>query len=91
MHFFFFSLTVGVVVSAVRDSFSLAISAPAGSEGRRRSREEEEEEALKRKQLQEEQLSKVGETLPVIMSLKFINDAWECGVSALQVDVNTLE
>uniref|UniRef100_A0A8C7YSQ1 Actin binding LIM protein 1a n=1 Tax=Oryzias sinensis TaxID=183150 RepID=A0A8C7YSQ1_9TELE len=30
-----------------------------GSEGRRRSREEEEEEALKRKQLQEEHLSKV--------------------------------
>lgn len=36
-------------------------TAPAGSEGRRRSREEEEEEALKRKQLQEEHLSKVGE------------------------------
>lgn len=32
---------------------------PVGSEGRRRSREEEEEEALKRKQLQEEHLSKV--------------------------------
>uniref|UniRef100_A0A3Q1IR00 Uncharacterized protein n=1 Tax=Anabas testudineus TaxID=64144 RepID=A0A3Q1IR00_ANATE len=34
-------------------------TAPAGSEGRRRSREEEEEEALKRKQLQEEHLSKI--------------------------------
>lgn len=34
---------------------------PAGSEGRRKSREEEEEEALKRKQIQEEHLSKVGE------------------------------
>ncbi|XP_040906167.1 actin-binding LIM protein 1a isoform X5 [Toxotes jaculatrix] len=33
--------------------------APIGSEGRRRSREEEEEEALKRKQLQEEHLSKI--------------------------------
>uniref|UniRef100_A0A3Q0R7Q6 Actin binding LIM protein 1a n=1 Tax=Amphilophus citrinellus TaxID=61819 RepID=A0A3Q0R7Q6_AMPCI len=33
--------------------------APVGSEGRRRSREEEEEEALKRKQLQEEHLSKI--------------------------------
>lgn len=34
-------------------------AAPVGSEGRRRSREEEEDEALKRKQLQEEHLSKV--------------------------------
>lgn len=33
--------------------------APIGTEGRRRSREEEEEEALKRKQLQEEHLSKI--------------------------------
>nr|XP_020453128.1 actin-binding LIM protein 1 isoform X13 [Monopterus albus] len=33
--------------------------APLGSEGRRQSREEEEEEALKRKQLQEEHLSKI--------------------------------
>uniref|UniRef100_A0A1A8KUW6 Actin binding LIM protein 1a n=1 Tax=Nothobranchius kuhntae TaxID=321403 RepID=A0A1A8KUW6_NOTKU len=33
--------------------------APIGSEGRGRSREEEEEEALKRKQLQEEHLSKI--------------------------------
>uniref|UniRef100_A0A1A8C7I8 Actin binding LIM protein 1a n=1 Tax=Nothobranchius kadleci TaxID=1051664 RepID=A0A1A8C7I8_NOTKA len=33
--------------------------APLGSEGRGRSREEEEEEALKRKQLQEEHLSKI--------------------------------
>ncbi|XP_075875123.1 actin-binding LIM protein 1a isoform X3 [Nelusetta ayraudi] len=33
--------------------------AALGSEGRRRSREEEEEEALKRKQLQEEHLSKI--------------------------------
>ncbi|XP_026211178.1 actin-binding LIM protein 1a isoform X12 [Anabas testudineus] len=36
--------------------YSLAV---LGSEGRRRSREEEEEEALKRKQLQEEHLSKI--------------------------------
>lgn len=36
-------------------------AALTGSEGRRRSREEEEEEALKRKQLQEEHLSKVSE------------------------------
>lgn len=35
--------------------------APVGPEGRRRSREEEEEEALKRKQLQEEHLSKVSQ------------------------------
>lgn len=34
-----------------------------GSEGRRRSREEEEEEALKRKQLQEEHLSKVSQMI----------------------------
>ncbi|XP_039995894.1 actin-binding LIM protein 1a isoform X9 [Xiphias gladius] len=40
---------------------SLAVLAPIGSEGRRRSREEEEEEALKRRQLQEEHLSKVSE------------------------------
>ncbi|XP_040906168.1 actin-binding LIM protein 1a isoform X6 [Toxotes jaculatrix] len=39
--------------------YSLAVLAPIGSEGRRRSREEEEEEALKRKQLQEEHLSKI--------------------------------
>uniref|UniRef100_A0A3B4ZPT7 Actin-binding LIM protein 1-like n=1 Tax=Stegastes partitus TaxID=144197 RepID=A0A3B4ZPT7_9TELE len=38
--------------------FGLCV-APIGSEGRRRSREEEEEEALKRKQLQEEHLSKI--------------------------------
>ncbi|XP_039995886.1 actin-binding LIM protein 1a isoform X2 [Xiphias gladius] len=38
---------------------SLAVLAPIGSEGRRRSREEEEEEALKRRQLQEEHLSKI--------------------------------
>nr|XP_020453158.1 actin-binding LIM protein 1 isoform X17 [Monopterus albus] len=38
---------------------SLAVLAPLGSEGRRQSREEEEEEALKRKQLQEEHLSKI--------------------------------
>ncbi|KAF7219640.1 transcript variant X14 [Nothobranchius furzeri] len=38
---------------------SLAVLAPIGSEGRGRSREEEEEEALKRKQLQEEHLSKI--------------------------------
>lgn len=38
--------------------------APVGSEGRRRSREEEEEEALKRKQLQEEHLSKVSRVAP---------------------------
>lgn len=37
-------------------------AALTGSEGRRRSREEEEEEALKRKQLQEEHLSKVSES-----------------------------
>ncbi|XP_041804116.1 actin-binding LIM protein 1a isoform X3 [Chelmon rostratus] len=36
--------------------YSLAV---LGSEGRRRSREEEEEEAMKRKQLQEEHLSKI--------------------------------
>ncbi|KAM3606816.1 uncharacterized protein V6R79_023805 [Siganus canaliculatus] len=36
--------------------YSLAV---LGSEGRRRSREEEEEEALKRKQIQEEHLSKI--------------------------------
>ncbi|TKS85331.1 Actin-binding LIM protein 1 [Collichthys lucidus] len=43
--------------------YSLAVlglcMVPAGSEGRRRSREEDEEEALKRKQLQEEHLSKI--------------------------------
>uniref|UniRef100_A0A3Q3F754 Actin binding LIM protein 1a n=1 Tax=Labrus bergylta TaxID=56723 RepID=A0A3Q3F754_9LABR len=38
--------------------FGLCV-APVGSEGRRRSREDEEEEALKRKQLQEEHLSKI--------------------------------
>uniref|UniRef100_A0A3Q4HS54 Actin binding LIM protein 1a n=1 Tax=Neolamprologus brichardi TaxID=32507 RepID=A0A3Q4HS54_NEOBR len=39
--------------------YSLTALGTVGSEGRRRSREEEEEEALKRKQLQEEHLSKI--------------------------------
>uniref|UniRef100_A0A8D3AI90 Actin-binding LIM protein 1 n=1 Tax=Scophthalmus maximus TaxID=52904 RepID=A0A8D3AI90_SCOMX len=39
--------------------FHLPGRTPIGTEGRRRSREEEEEEALKRKQLQEEHLSKI--------------------------------
>ncbi|XP_035463044.1 actin-binding LIM protein 1 isoform X9 [Scophthalmus maximus] len=42
-----------------RRPYSLTVLAPIGTEGRRRSREEEEEEALKRKQLQEEHLSKI--------------------------------
>uniref|UniRef100_A0A3P8UGM9 Actin binding LIM protein 1a n=1 Tax=Amphiprion percula TaxID=161767 RepID=A0A3P8UGM9_AMPPE len=45
-------------VCVLRNFFGLCM-APVGSEGRRRSREEEEEEALKRKQLQEEHLSKI--------------------------------
>lgn len=44
-------------------NFLCLFAAPVGSEGRRRSREEEEEEALKRKQLQEEHLSKVSEII----------------------------
>uniref|UniRef100_A0A8D3BVC9 Actin binding LIM protein 1a n=1 Tax=Scophthalmus maximus TaxID=52904 RepID=A0A8D3BVC9_SCOMX len=44
-------------------------TAPIGTEGRRRSREEEEEEALKRKQLQEEHLSKVGEITAIVTNV----------------------
>lgn len=51
-------------------TFRPSFAAPAGSDGGRRPREEEEEEVenLKKKQLQEEKLSKVGETFPVFMS-----------------------
>lgn len=55
------SLWVHLLVFYV--TFLALFGAPAGSEGRRRSREEEEEEALKRKQLQEEHLSKVSKTI----------------------------
>uniref|UniRef100_A0A3B4YT09 Actin binding LIM protein 1a n=1 Tax=Seriola lalandi dorsalis TaxID=1841481 RepID=A0A3B4YT09_SERLL len=54
----FFVSFSGVWVCVLFNFLGLC-TAPIGSEGRRRSREEEEEEALKRKQLQEEHLSKV--------------------------------
>ncbi len=43
-----------------------------GSEGRRRSREEEEEEALKRKQIQEEHLSKVCEITMLVQLIGYL-------------------
>uniref|UniRef100_A0A3B4THN7 Actin binding LIM protein 1a n=1 Tax=Seriola dumerili TaxID=41447 RepID=A0A3B4THN7_SERDU len=55
---FFFVSFSGVWVCVFCNFLGLC-TAPIGSEGRRRSREEEEEEALKRKQLQEEHLSKI--------------------------------
>lgn len=56
-------------------TFRPSFAAPAGSDGGRHPREEEEVEALKKKQLQEEKLSKVGETFPVFMS-QYMSADW---------------
>uniref|UniRef100_A0A8C5H744 Actin binding LIM protein 1a n=1 Tax=Gouania willdenowi TaxID=441366 RepID=A0A8C5H744_GOUWI len=71
--------------------FGVCLS-PKGPEGRRKSREEEEEEAMKRKQLQEEHLSKVNTQRSLTPSDTFVESyvGARCTFSCLIVSVDSI-